>query len=326
MISAKYWRPLLGMLLIGLLLTTPADAAGPPLPLDAYWQKVQATQALIAGMTDMSSEASRAQLLAAAEQWAAIDEVQLPDGARVPVDHSFLVVQLRSPSPDPARLQELLASLLAASQTWPSHVFTGRDLNSLDPILARPEFQWRPGAPSPLAEWLDDLIRRALEFILRLLFDNGVVNLDPTRLTYLLTGLGVLVLGMVLVYIFRSLLGDLIVEAAAQQGDDAGRVALTADGALQQAHILAKEGDYRVAVRYLYLSALLTLDERELLRYDRARTNREVLNSVAHLPELAGLLRQVIDVFDRVWYGYQPLERAAYTQYAARVAELRRQK
>jgi len=50
------------------------------------------------------------------------------------------------------------------------------------------------------------------------------------------------------------------------------------------------------------------------------------LRSVAHLPILVAILREVIEVFDRVWYGYQPLDEATYNQYAARVAELRQQK
>jgi hypothetical protein len=101
---------------------------------------------------------------------------------------------------------------------------------------------------------------------------------------------------------------------------------LTADTAFKKAQGLADAGDYRTAVRYLYLSSLLMLDERGLLRYDRSQTNREYLRSVAHLPQLAALLREVIEVFDRVWYGYYPLDEITYAEYATRVAELRQQR
>jgi hypothetical protein len=40
---------------------------------------------------------------------------------------------------------------------------------------------------------------------------------------------------------------------------------------------------------------------------------------------LASLLREVVEVFDRVWYGYQPLDETTYQKYAAQVAELHRQ-
>ena len=101
---------------------------------------------------------------------------------------------------------------------------------------------------------------------------------------------------------------------------------LTADMALKKAQQLSSGGDYRTAVRYLYLSSLLLLDERGLLRYDRSQTNREYLRSVANHPHLANPLRRVIDVFDRVWYGYQPLTQDDYTRYAEQVNKLRRQK
>jgi hypothetical protein len=79
-------------------------------------------------------------------------------------------------------------------------------------------------------------------------------------------------------------------------------------------------------VRYLYLSSLLLLEERDLIRYDRSQTNQEYLRSVAGRPELAVILQDVIDVFDRVWYGFQSLDSRAYAQYQARVEQLRRQK
>jgi hypothetical protein len=62
------------------------------------------------------------------------------------------------------------------------------------------------------------------------------------------------------------------------------------------------------------------------LRYDRSQTNREYLRSLTHLPKLAAILQEVIEVFDRVWYGYQPLDETSYAQYAAQVAKLRQQK
>ena len=87
-----------------------------------------------------------------------------------------------------------------------------------------------------------------------------------------------------------------------------------------------RAGDYRNAVRYLYLSSLLLLDEQGMLRYDRSRTNREVLRSVSSKPELAVPLHDVIDVFDRVWYGFEALDDKTYQTYVERVDDLRERK
>jgi hypothetical protein len=79
-------------------------------------------------------------------------------------------------------------------------------------------------------------------------------------------------------------------------------------------------------VRYLYLSSLLILDEHGVLRYDRSRTNREYLRSVSSKPELAKPLSDVIDVFDRVWYGYDSVDDETYQSYVKHVDELREKK
>ena len=42
-------------------------------------------------------------------------------------------------------------------------------------------------------------------------------------------------------------------------------------------------------------------------------------------PDLARSLREVIEVFDRVWYGFQSLDGQAYARYVRRVDELRNQ-
>ena len=84
--------------------------------------------------------------------------------------------------------------------------------------------------------------------------------------------------------------------------------------------------DHRSAVRYLYLSALLTLEERALLQHNRSQTNREYLRSVAHVPHLAARLSRVIDVFERVWYGYHAIDETAYARYRNWVIELGREK
>jgi hypothetical protein len=68
------------------------------------------------------------------------------------------------------------------------------------------------------------------------------------------------------------------------------------------------------------------LDEQGLLRYDRSRTNREYLRSISSRPELADPLRDVIDVFDRVWYGFESVDEQTYQSYREHVEELQEKK
>ncbi len=75
-------------------------------------------------------------------------------------------------------------------------------------------------------------------------------------------------------------------------------------------------------MRFLYLAALLRLDERDLLRYDRAMTNREYLEQTRDNPVLRARLAPVVDTFDRVWYGHVPLDATAFADYRAQVEAL----
>jgi hypothetical protein len=133
----------------------------------------------------------------------------------------------------------------------------------------------------------------------------------------------VLLLG-VIAYLVRGLRRGLVAEASADDGDP--EASLTAKTALEQAGGLARGGDYRTAVRYLYLSALLWLDERGALRYDRALTNHEHLDRVRDNPALRDRLAPVVDTFDRVWYGHLPIDEATFAAYQRQVEELRSEK
>ena len=139
------------------------------------------------------------------------------------------------------------------------------------------------------------------------------------------TILTVLLLAGILAYVFRGLFADLVAEARLNGNGNQDEV-LTSEAAFQRAQSLSRGRDFRSAVRYLYLSSLLLLDERGLLRYDRTRTNREVLHPVADKPELAQPLSEVVDVFDNVWYGYHELDEDRFKHYSDRVKELKDKK
>ncbi len=214
----------------------------------------------------------------------------------------------------------VLARPVSQTLDWPPPSYEGAQaadaLARLGDILSRPEYQW----PQEQLSLLDRLLARLLDFLLQNVLAGGPNSLAA----YAVTGLAAVLLFGVLLYILRTVLGNLApAPAETEVPEDEG--ALTAGQAARRAEELSHGGDYRTAVRYLYLSALLALDEHGLLRYDRSRTNREYLRSVAARPEVATPLREVVDVFDAVWYGFQPLDQQRYAHYEQQVAQLRRQ-
>jgi hypothetical protein len=274
------------LLLFLLLLSTNQTAAQDNSPtLSEYRRLLSETRAALDDET-LQEET----VVGLAARWAAIEHVVAPDGTR-------LTVWSRWPRRDFDR---------SSGQEAESH---------LQEILARPQFQWPQEGPT--------LWQRIWERLLRLLFNLFPDSLVGGRpLGALLAGLGGLLLLAVLLYAGRTLFA-----AVSPSGEHSEEAAthpdVTSERALREAESLSQQGDYRMAVRYLYLSALLMLDERGLIAYDRTRTNREYLRTISHRPELASTLREVVDVFDRVWYGFRSLDQSTYAHYEAQVQALR---
>ena len=297
----------------------PTLAQNSRLTLDAYWSTI--TQ--IRDDLREAGEEGTAVRQTAVATLTAITEIELADGRSQPIDHTFLIHQLQNEEITTAQLVQLLTAYLSSRLTWPDPTLPELDQVALDEILSQPEFQYTVDEPNFLQQLWQD-IRQAIEdFFLRLFPEGSGFRLPVGNLLAILAAI---LVALVLLYALRDLITGFSADAAMHAEDELGGQPLTADFALQRAQELSTGGDYRTAVRYLYLSALLLLEERGLLRYDRSLTNREYLRTVAHQPELAAILREVIDVFDRVWYGFQTLTASEYEAYAQRVATLRQQK
>ena len=292
-----------------------------PVTVEAYWEMVRSTRQAITKMEALPAGEIRRQLDELAAEWEKVTAVEFPDQRVVVVDSAYLAAELRVDPPDMNRLGNLLDVLLQAHAQYPQEVFTVQDIEPLKEILARPEFQWDAGQPAP--DWFQRILNAFFDFLERLAF--GVQNAVYYGRVPLMIGAALLLI-LSLFYISRNLSRSLVREAelAAEGGDN--EALLTSKGAIQRAQTLSSQGDYRNAIRYLYLSSLLVLDERGLMRYDRSRTNREYLRSVSSRPQLANPLRDVIDVFDKVWYGFESVDEQTYQSYLKHVDELRESK
>jgi hypothetical protein len=98
---------------------------------------------------------------------------------------------------------------------------------------------------------------------------------------------------------------------------------VSSDAATELAAQSKASEDYRAAIRYLYLSSLLLLDERGLIHFDPSLTNFEHLGLVEHQPQLVEVLRPIVNIFDRVWYGFSPVNEAHYQKFVQLVDRLR---
>jgi hypothetical protein len=318
----KWWG--LFLVLVGLWVWGPQTAVAQT--GDDYWQQITDLQELVTRLENEPLDAQQAQLAAAAAQFGLVSAVSLSNGREIAINHTFLLNELSRDPPDLARLQNLLTAWQTARTTWPEVQFDDLDESILQAILDQPEFQYETAEPTRLQRWLEDLRLRFWQWLSEIFPSLSAGGGLGDIANFLVTFLGIVALVVVLLYALRQLLGDFAADSAIVPDDLLGDEILTADTALNRAQQLSGEGDYRTAVRYLYLSALLLLEERGLLRYNRSLTNREYLRSLAHQPELATILRDVIEVFDQVWYGFHALEPTEYEWYAGRVELLKQQR
>jgi len=287
--------------LLVVLIAWPVGAQLPPPGLEAYRQALDRAVELLG-----QDEPDRA-----ADLLADITAVTLPSGEVIPVDHSWFIQALRSDGPGPTVVTARLSTLRDELEAWPVVAPAPDAFDRLAEVLARPEFQ---SPRSPDLDFLSEWLSKLRSFLPALPAVPWLGNL-------LLLAAAVVLAGVV-AYFAAGLWASFVAQAEADQ-QGAEDVPLTSGQALSRSREMARAGDYRTAVRLLYLSTLLLLEERNLLRYDRTLTNREYLHQVAANPALVRKLRPVVETFDEVWYGQVEPDAGRYEAYARQVEQVR---
>ncbi len=266
-----------------------------------------------------AQRSDRLSLEDAAERLTGASEVQVSVELTVPVDNSWLSDALAEPDPPFGQIADRLGALLDAL-VQPGDTPPDDAQQRLENILSRPPFAAaEPENPTFISRFFDWLFN-VLERLFRPAAEAGASS--GNLIGWLIGGICLVLLAGVLFYLLRNVRYTLTRDAQQAAADDF-EASLTANEALNQASTVAREGDYRTAVRYLYLSSLLWLDERGMLRYDRALTNYEYLAHLSENPALRARLLPIVETFDRVWYGHMPLDDADFQHYQRQVEELR---
>lgn len=305
---------ILGGIVLGLLTPAGIHAQSTTINQTDYQAILNRLHTLLDNADSSNFATTKEELDTLAQQLREIEQVTLDNGQTIPVDHRDLADALEeATTEDVSTLIEQIEAIQMGevAQSQPP------DEAILQDVLSRPEYEWEE---DDRQNYLADLWTRLLRWLLNLIPEEAI---GTPIFRYLIPGVGAIVLIAVFIYFLLNLYRSFSTETEANDAEDEGDEFLSADNALKRAQDLSHGGDYRTAVRYLYLSALLLLDERNLLRYDRSRTNREYLRSVAHRPELATILQDVVDIFDQVWYGYRPIEQNDYQHYESQVTKLK---
>lgn len=300
------------LLLLCLLPTlVQAQSTPPPTDLARYIAHLHAVQATL----------DRDPTVATVEQLqgelSAVTSVVLPSGEIITLAPLLGPTSAEPPAVTEAqqRLALLLQQVDAAAQDQ-----TVARLAILAEVLQRPVFVGQESLWERFWRWL----RQWLPEVGTNEGQSGLGWLGAwaTVLGWVVLGVAALLLIWLLSIWLQNLLASFVQSDRERVLGQADAEPQTATQARQQAQQLANAGSFREAVRRLYLAALLTLHERNLLDYDRSNTNREVLATVRHQPTLYAHLQPLVETFDDVWYGVHEPDRATFDRYAQAVQGL----
>lgn len=273
---------------------------------DQFWNRLTQTAILLRNLTaddDNSAVISQIRVL-----WDNVEAVRLSSNRVVPVDLGWIRAPLIEGQPaDLEALERQVNALLSYHASRDDDRFAASDpsLSTLAEVLRDPRFQYPDFTPTPVQEVQPVEVAQS--------------DALSSVAQFILLAAGVVVLILVIVYFARNLqVQQATIDTAAS--DDP----TTSSDAQMLADDHAQSRDYRTAIRYMYLASLLMLDEKGIIRYDSALTNREHLRHLTNKPQVHDLLRRVINAFEEVWYGYLPIDEAYYQRFRQQVDELYR--
>ncbi len=213
-----------------------------------------------------------------------------------------------------ARLQVTIDQLDAMSDDQ-----TEARLAALESVLARSEFQTQLTLWQRFTRWLSQLLER---FAPETQGEGASVGWLGSLISWTLAIVAAVALVGLLGYWIQRMVGSFVGNAEKDSELGLDGHPLTARQAREQAAQQAESGNYRGAVRRLYLAALLTMEEKGAIRYDRSQTNREVLAQVQDDATVSDHLRPIVETFDDVWYGIHEPDHQTYADYTHEVERL----
>jgi len=298
--------------LVAWLVTRAPAHAENPVALDAYQRALTTALELVQQAEQQTGATRGALILRAVSTLEQITHVQTEAGA-LALDHAALIAELKAAAQNPVAsltpARNRLRALRDALDPAPLAA-TDDERTKLRDIFNRPPFAI---FDNPVGVALQEILRW-----LRALTRGAGDAVFSSRDLLALGGIGVLV--GVLVFFLRNLRRNIAAEETLATPREA---TLTAREALARAQTFVAEGDYRGAMRLLYLAALLSLDERGALQYDPALTNREHVRALAAHPALSAALTPIVETYDRVWYGFANVSPDEFAEFRRRVQEMR---
>ena len=260
------------------------------------------------------------------------------EGRETPIDNTWLYVLLDSyrAEKDPQKRTALLNEAGGRLRALDDHLRSAEAAESersenprdrIREILSRPAFQ--PAQESAVGKFIKSVLKRvrtlmgeiysAVQRLLERLFGTGASSgWIPNVVLILVLSVAVIIIARYARRLRRPQVKRK--KTRLVLGEE-----IAADGTsrtLAEAGLAAaRAGDFRTAMRKLYVSLLYELSERNLIELDDSATNHEYLSKASRHSGLGGPMRYLTDRFDYVWYGMFPSSEGDFAAYHKRYEE-----
>ncbi len=328
-------RALLLLALCGIALGfPPLTARAADVDLPTYVQRLTTARDALAQAQALAGAPRDAAIQRARDALAGIDGVTV-DGTRYPAPHAEALAALRRSPPDTERAGTQLAALRSLLADEQAAMPDAQAPQKLATVLSDRAFH--AAAPNlvqkqaiRLQSWIGEQLRRLFQPLARTRTPTvppGTPGAGP--LARLLSLLGSPALLMLIALLIAAAIIILRLrwrrKRAKRTADEEVAPPRTAAEWRQQADLLAARGEYRAAVRALFLGTLTELDERRLVAFDPALTDREYLREAQRQQAwLIEPLRPFVRLVEAIVYADAPCRAAEYDRARAFTDDVRR--
>ncbi len=335
----KVLRPhALALLVSWVILTIAATAAT---AFEEYLNRIEQAAQMTAALSKYEEgEGGAARTLATIkEMLPTTEDIQFGQDV-VHVDNLWLHQAINDLSPEQAERKYQIAVLAARLEALAQRLRATRDQAAhdraaggalLERILARPEYQPEEKRESIIQQYLARVIQELVRLLAQL-FPSGSISgraPGPTTLN-LLRLLILLLVSAALIFGGIKLARYFNRRASREEKKSAPREVLgeqlaedlTAEELLKEAVELAREGDYRNAIRRAYIAILYELEQRGKLRLHRSKTNHDYLRELGSESSLYPIFAYLTGVYERAWYGHARTTVEDYSGFMQRCREV----
>lgn len=308
------------------------DAAD--IDLSTYVQRLTAARDALAQAQSLAGAPRDAAIQRAQDALTGVDGVTV-DGKRYPAPHADVLAALRQRPPEIERAGVQLTALHALLTDEQTSVPDPQARQKLDTVLGNRAFHAaEPNLVQKQAirarSWIGEQLRRLFRPLNRVRTPDarqGTPGAGP--LARFLALLGSPALLILIALLLAAVIAVLALrrwrKRARRPATEMPAPPRTAAEWRQHADALAAQGEYRAAVRALFLGTLTELDERRLVAFDPALTDREYLREAQRQQGwLIELIRPFVRLVEAIVYAGAPCRAAEYERARAFTEDVRR--